>query len=114
MPLQVFAEPRAALECGEIAWHSHKVVLLRHLWGQLRERPHGVAGVEEVVAFGEGQNYVEAGGPSSLSARSGRVDCCSQSVPGDLGTFCGFERPAKVEGLWSLALVAVTVEFARS
>ena len=89
------------------------MVLLRHLWGQLREKPHGVAGVEGVVASGEGQNFVEAGGPSSLFARSGRVDCCSQSVPGDLGTFCDFERPAKVEVLWGLALVAVTVEFAR-
>ena len=88
------------------------MVLLRHLWGQLLGKPRGVAGVEGVVASEEGQSFVEAGGPSSLFARFGRVGC-SQGVPGDLGTFCGFEGPAKVEVLWSSALVAVTVVFAR-
>lgn len=51
------------------------MVLLRHLWDQLQEKPRDVAGVEEVAAFGEGQNFVGAGGPSSLFARSGRVGC---------------------------------------
>lgn len=63
------------------------------------------------MASGEEQNSVEVGDPSSLFARSGRVDC-SQSVPGDLGTFYDFERPAKVKVLWSWALAAVIVVYA--